>query len=56
MIHPQKFHEGNDNVKTRLFETYRGEYENFVQFTRETIDTMFTRREQDACQQGTVTL
>jgi hypothetical protein len=26
----EKFHEGNDHVKTRLFETYRREYKNFV--------------------------
>jgi hypothetical protein len=26
----EEFHEGNDHVKTRLFETYRREYENFV--------------------------
>jgi hypothetical protein len=38
----EKFHEGNDHMKTRLFETYR-EYENFVHFTGETIDTMFFR-------------
>jgi hypothetical protein len=28
-------------VKTRLFETYQREYENFVQLAGETIDTMF---------------
>jgi hypothetical protein len=39
------FHEGNDHVKTRLFETYQREYENFVQLAGETIDTntMFSR-------------
>jgi hypothetical protein len=26
----EKFHEGNNHVKTRLFETYRREYEKFV--------------------------
>jgi hypothetical protein len=26
----ERFHEGNDHVKTRLFETYQQEYENFV--------------------------
>jgi hypothetical protein len=36
----EKFHEGNDHVKTRLFETYQREYENFVQLAGETIDTM----------------
>jgi hypothetical protein len=25
----EKVHEGNDHVKSRLFETYRREYENF---------------------------
>ena len=39
----ERFHEGNDHVKTGLFETYRWEYENFVQMARETIDTMFSR-------------
>jgi hypothetical protein len=39
----KKFHEGNDHVKTRLFETYRREYENFVQLAGEMIDTMFSR-------------
>jgi hypothetical protein len=38
----EKFHEGNDHVKTRLFETYQQEYENFVQLVGETIDTMFS--------------
>jgi hypothetical protein len=37
------FQEGNDHVKTRLFETYRREYDNFVKLTGETIDTMFSR-------------
>jgi hypothetical protein len=39
----ERFHEGNDHVKTRLFETYRREYENFTQLARETIDYMFSR-------------
>jgi hypothetical protein len=30
-------------VKTRLFETYRREYENFTQLAGETIDSMFSR-------------
>jgi hypothetical protein len=30
-------------VKTKLFETYRREYENFTQLTGETIDYMFSR-------------
>jgi hypothetical protein len=39
----ERFHEGNDHVKTRLFETYRREYENFTQLAREIIDSMFSR-------------
>jgi hypothetical protein len=39
----EKFHEGNDHVKTRLFETYQREYENFIQLTGEAINTMFSR-------------
>jgi hypothetical protein len=39
----EKFHKGNDHVKTRLFETYFWEYENFVQLNREIIDTRFSR-------------
>jgi hypothetical protein len=39
----KKFHEGNDHVKTRPFETYQREYENFVQLAGETIDTMSSR-------------
>ena len=39
----ERFHEGNDHVKTRLFETYRREYENFTQLAGETIDSMFSR-------------
>jgi hypothetical protein len=38
----KKFHEGNDYVKTRLFETYGREYKNSVQLAGETIDTMFS--------------
>jgi hypothetical protein len=38
----ERFHEGNDHVKTRLFETYRREYENFTQLARDTIDYMFS--------------
>jgi hypothetical protein len=38
----EKFHEGNGLVKTRLFEVYWREYENFVQLAGETIDTMFS--------------
>jgi hypothetical protein len=39
----ERFHEGNDHVKTRLFETYRREYENFAQLAGETVDSMFSR-------------
>jgi hypothetical protein len=39
----ERFHEGNDHVKARLFETYRREYENFTQLAGETIDSMFSR-------------
>jgi hypothetical protein len=39
----ERFHEGNDHVKTRLFETYRREYENFTQLAGETIESMFSR-------------
>jgi hypothetical protein len=39
----KKFHEGNDHVKTGLFETYRREYENFIQLARDTIGTMFSQ-------------
>jgi hypothetical protein len=35
----ERFHEGNDHVKTRLFEAYKRGYKNFVQLT---IDTMFS--------------
>jgi hypothetical protein len=38
----EKFHKGNDHVKTRLFETYRREYKNFVQLVGEIIDTLFS--------------
>jgi hypothetical protein len=39
----QKFHQENDYVKTKLFETSRREYENFVLLTGETIDIMFSQ-------------
>jgi predicted choloylglycine hydrolase len=39
----EKFHEGNDHIETRLFDTYQGEYKNFMKLTRETINTMFSR-------------
>jgi hypothetical protein len=39
----ERFHEGNDHLKTRVFEMYRREYENFTQLAGETIDSMFSR-------------
>jgi hypothetical protein len=39
----ERFHEGNDHVKTRLFEIYQREYMNFVQLDGETIDMTFSR-------------
>jgi hypothetical protein len=38
----ERFHEGNDYVKTRLFEIYRREYENFTKLAGETINSMFS--------------
>jgi hypothetical protein len=37
------YHEGTTQVKTRLYETYRREYENFSQQPGESIDSMFSR-------------
>ena len=39
----QKYHEGTAHVKTRLYETHKREYENFVQTDGESIDSLFTR-------------
>jgi hypothetical protein len=39
----QSYHEGTTHVKTRLFETYKHEYENFSQLKGESIDAMFSR-------------
>ena len=39
----QSFHEGTNAVKARLFETYRREYENFVQLPGESVETLFSR-------------
>ena len=39
----QSYHEGTVQVKTRLFETYKHEYENFSQLGGESIDAMFSR-------------
>ncbi|XP_021320538.1 uncharacterized protein LOC110436975 [Sorghum bicolor] len=39
----QSYHEGTAHVKTRLYETYKREYENFTQLDGESIDAMFSR-------------
>jgi hypothetical protein len=39
----QSYHEGTTQVKTRLYETYRREFENFTQLDGESIDAMFSR-------------
>ena len=39
----QSYHERTAQVKTRLFEIYKREYENFSQFDRESVDAMFSR-------------
>jgi hypothetical protein len=39
----ERYHEGMSHVKTRLFESYHGEYENFMQLPRESVDSMFSR-------------
>jgi hypothetical protein len=39
----QSYHEGTFQVKTRLFEMYKREYENFSQLDGGTIDVMFSR-------------
>ena len=38
----QSYHERTTQVKTRLFETYKREYENFSQLDGESIDAMFS--------------
>jgi len=38
----QRYHEGTVQVKTRLFETYKREYENFSLLDGESIDAMFS--------------
>jgi hypothetical protein len=38
----QSYHEGTAQVKTRLYETYKREYENFTQLDGEFIDAMFS--------------
>ena len=37
------FHEGTSQVKARLYETYKREYENFSQQPGESIDDLFGR-------------
>jgi hypothetical protein len=39
----ERFHDGNDDVNTKLFEMYQQEYENFVKLAGEAIDTVFYR-------------
>jgi hypothetical protein len=39
----QSYHEETAQVKTRLLETYKCEYENFVQLNGEYFDSMFSR-------------
>jgi hypothetical protein len=39
----QSFHEETAQVKTRLYETYKREYENFTQLDDESIDAIFSR-------------
>ena len=39
----KNYHEGTPQVKSRLFETHRREYENFTQEPGESIDLMFSR-------------
>ena len=39
----EKYHQGTSQVKTRLFETYRREYENFVQLPVESVNSLFSR-------------
>jgi hypothetical protein len=38
----QSYHEGTAQVKTRLFEMYKHEYENFSQLDGESVDSMFS--------------
>ena len=52
----EKYHEGTSHVKTRLFETYRREYENFVQLPGESVDSMFSRFQVIVNKQAATTL
>jgi hypothetical protein len=38
----QSYHEGTAQVKIRLYETYKREYENFTWLDGESIDAMFS--------------
>ena len=38
----QSYYEGTVQVKTKLFKTYKSEYENFSQFDGESVDAMFS--------------
>ena len=37
------YHEGTGQIKTRLFDMYRREYENFAQMSGESVDALFAR-------------
>jgi hypothetical protein len=39
----QSYHEGTAQVKTRLYEMYKREYDNFTQLEGKSIDAMFSR-------------
>jgi len=52
----EKYHEGTSHVKTGLFETYRREYENFVQLPGESVDSMFSRFQVIVNKQAATTL
>jgi hypothetical protein len=39
----QSYHEETAQVKTRLYETYKREYENFTKLDGESIDAMISR-------------
>ena len=51
----EKYHEGTFHVKTRLFETYRREHENFVRLPGESVDSMFSRFQVIVTEQPTPT-
>ena len=39
----ESYHEGTPQVKNRVYETYKREYDNLVQLEGESIDALFTR-------------